>query len=80
MVIDISDYAGGNRFSLEFEESSTKYEDLFQSLEDESRHRQVLVNVLEDGDAYYQASLKEATIIANVRNCLSFFYTFQTII
>jgi hypothetical protein len=63
-----ADYAGGNRFSLEFEESSTKYGNLLKALEGESQHRQVLVNVLEDGDAYYQAALKEATIIANVSN------------
>jgi hypothetical protein len=63
-----ADYAGGNRFSLEFEESSTKYGNLLKALAGESQHRQVLVNVLEDGDAYYQAALKEATIIANVSN------------
>ena len=61
-----SDYAGGNRFSLEFEESSTKYDDLLKSLESEKQHRQGLTNLLEDSDAYYQAALKEASIIANV--------------
>ena len=55
---------------MEFEESSTKYEDLLKALEGENQHRQVLVNLLEDGDAYYQAALKEATIIANVSNTL----------
>ena len=53
---------------MEFEESSTKYEDLVQSLEAESQQRQVLINLLEDGNAYYDAALKEATLIANVRN------------
>ncbi len=66
--MNFSDYAGGNRFSLEFEESSTKYDELVQSLQGESQHRQVLINLLEDGDAYYQAALKEATIITNVCN------------
>ena len=51
---------------MEFEESSTKYEDLLKSLEGEKQHRDGLTNLLEDGDAYYQAALKEATIIANV--------------
>lgn len=62
----LSDYAGGNRFSIEFEESSKKYEDLVESLECESRHRQTLIGILQDGDAYYDAAFKEATIIANV--------------
>lgn len=52
---------------MEFEESSTKYEELAQSLQRESQHREVLVNLLEDGDVYYKAALKEASIIANVR-------------
>lgn len=68
VILKFSDYAGGNRFSLEFEESSTKYEDLLQSLESESQQREFLINLLEDSEAYYQAALEEATIIANVCN------------
>ncbi|XP_028407104.1 uncharacterized protein LOC114529484 [Dendronephthya gigantea] len=64
-IKQLKDYAGGNRFSLEFEESSTKYEELAESLQREAQHRGVLVDLLEDGDAYYQAALKEASLIAN---------------
>lgn len=51
---------------MDFEESSSKMEELVQSLENENLHRHMLINVLEDSDAYYDAALKEATIIANV--------------
>ncbi|XP_046857299.1 regulation of nuclear pre-mRNA domain-containing protein 2-like [Xenia sp. Carnegie-2017] len=64
-IKQLKDYAGGNRFSIEFEESSKKYEDLVESLECESQHRQTLIGILQDGDAYYDAAFKEATIIAN---------------
>lgn len=66
--IFFTDRAGGNRFSRDFEESSSKIDELAQSLVRENQHRHILINALEDSDAYYEAALKEATIIANVSN------------
>ncbi|KAF4087472.1 hypothetical protein AMELA_G00071130 [Ameiurus melas] len=61
----LKDKAGGNKFSKDFEEGSTKLQEVVKFLEGQKEEGPALLEALGNADVFYEMQYKEVKIVAN---------------
>lgn len=67
VCLHLTDRAHGKEFSQQFEDTCVKLEDYIGHVEREMKEGQTLIELLEQGQLFYDAQYGEAKIVANVR-------------
>lgn len=65
-LLTSTDKAGGNKFSKDFEEGSTKLQEFVTFLEGQMKAGPPLLEALGNADIFYEMQYKEVKIVANV--------------
>lgn len=62
----VTDKAGGKKFSKDFEEGSAQLQEFIKFLNNHCKKETPLMEVLNNGDIFYEMQYKEVKIVANV--------------